>query len=170
MPKFEVSCLTTASETSRPAALENLCRTLCDDPLLLAAIIGDSDAHSAYILSYICIYIMDERNYSLWTTFRAPIYDWNGQKWDNRTQNCITAMQVSNCILRNLHNMLEYQIKCIHLCRMAVSCWMFICKHILTMSTKCIILSSTHSLIHFLFSHHSINIYKSSAVNCVTLH
>lgn len=68
MPKLEANCLTTASETSRPAVIENLCNTLCDDPLLFAAIIGDNDAHSAYIFfsftssdCLICLYCVDIR-------------------------------------------------------------------------------------------------------------
>lgn len=51
MPKLAANCLTTAWDTSRPAIAENLFSTVLDDPLLLAAISGDNDAHSEYILA-----------------------------------------------------------------------------------------------------------------------
>lgn len=53
IPKFDANCLTTDCDTSRPAMLENLFSTVFDDPLLFAAIIGDNDAHSEYILFYL---------------------------------------------------------------------------------------------------------------------
>lgn len=52
-PRFAASCLTTATATSRPANPENLLSTLCDwDPLLLAAIAGDKEVHSANMVVY----------------------------------------------------------------------------------------------------------------------
>lgn len=54
MPKVDANCLTTAVDTSRPALPPNLVKTLFGDPLLLAAIIGDREVHSAYILLHLC--------------------------------------------------------------------------------------------------------------------
>lgn len=50
IPKLDASCLTTAVDTSRPAAFENFVSTLFDDPLLLVAMIGDKEVHSEYII------------------------------------------------------------------------------------------------------------------------
>lgn len=52
IPKLDANCLTTDCDTSRPATDENLLSTVLDDPLLFAAITGDNDAHSEYMIRF----------------------------------------------------------------------------------------------------------------------